>query len=135
MRKMSAVIEAHTHYRIPRLAYGKLHRHISLRSGMRLHISVLTSEKLLSSLYGKIFHHIDDLTSAVISLRGISLGVLIRKHRAHCGHDRGAYPVFRCYKFDMLGLTLKLRRYRIRDPGIDLPYVVNRIHGIFLSIF
>ena len=60
---------------------------------MGLDIGVIAAEELLRALDGQSLHHVHALTSAVIALAGITLGVFVGQHRAHRHHNRLGYDV------------------------------------------
>ena len=75
--EMPAVGQILSHDRIARLQHRKLHCHIRLRPGMRLHIHIFAAENLLCTLNRQILYHIHAFTAAVIPLSGIALCIFI----------------------------------------------------------
>src|SRR5687768_10234058 len=49
---------------------------------MGLHVGVLGAEQGLGAIDRQLFGHVDELATAVVTLAGISLGVLVRQHGA-----------------------------------------------------
>jgi hypothetical protein len=77
---MSAMSQVHAEDRIARLAGGKIHCHVGLRSGMRLDIGVLGAEQLFGAINGQLLSYVDKLATTVIALRRIAFRVLVRQH-------------------------------------------------------
>ena len=125
MGQMSAVIQVHAHDRITRFQYGKLHCHIRLCSGMGLYIGIITAEQLLGTLDCQIFDDIHALTSAVISLAGITFRIFIGQGTAHSRHDCLAYPVFGSDQFNMTVLTILLVDNGLCHLGINFFYFIQ----------
>ena len=80
---MAAVREIHSENGIARLERGHIDRDIGLRAGVRLHVGVLGAEELLRAVDRKLLGLVDEFAAAVIALRAVAFGVLIRQHRAH----------------------------------------------------
>ena len=119
VRKVSAVVQIHSHKSVSRLHYRKKYCHISLRAGMRLNIHIFTSEKLFRPVSCQIFNNVNALAAAVISFSRISFCIFIRQRASHSSHDRFADPVFRRNQLNMRVLTLLLgfdclRNFRVR---------------------
>ena len=93
MCQMSAMCQIHSHKCIARLQNSEEYCHICLCTGMWLNIDIFTSKQLLCTLSCKIFHYIDILTSAIITLSRISLCVLVRKRTSHSCHNCLGYDI------------------------------------------
>ena len=115
VRQMSAVGETHAHHRITRFKQRKIHRSIRLRTGMRLNVGVLRTEKLLRALAGDVLDHIHIFAAAVIAMSGIALGIFVRQMRTDRRHHCGAYEVFGSNQLNMVALTSKLIIHRLTD--------------------
>ena len=79
---------------VPRLQQRKKYRHISLCSGVGLHICIGTSENLHSPLSGQILYHVHALTASVIPFSRISFCVFVCQGTSHRCHNRLTDPVF-----------------------------------------
>src|SRR2546422_11629516 len=80
---MSAVSQVQDQNRVARLQDGSVGCHVGLRTGMRLNVSVLRSEKFPGALTREFLHHIGELAASVITLSGIALCIFIRENRTH----------------------------------------------------
>ena len=58
MCQMSAVIQIHAHNGITGIQHCKLHCQISLCTGMRLYICVITAKELFCTLNSKVLYNI-----------------------------------------------------------------------------
>ena len=100
---------------------------------MRLDIGVLGSEKRLCPVDGKLFDHVDVLTSAVIPRAGIAFSVLVCQMTSHSLHDGAACEVFGCNKLNVIALTLQLPLHRSVKLGVTAFY--NVVAHICLHIW
>ena len=107
MRQMTAVAEIHAEYRVAGLQKCKIYRDVRLRAGVRLNVRVLSSEKLLCSVYRELLDNVDILATAIVSRAGIALGIFIGKVASHSLHNGAAGEVFGRYQLDVVALTLK----------------------------
>ncbi len=125
MCQMTTVVKIHSHNRIARLKHCKLDCHICLRAGMRLYICIITAKKLLCTLNCKVFHHIDALTAAIVTLSGIPLRIFIGQRAAHCRHHGLAHPVLGRNQFNMAILPLLFRHNSICNLWVNISYFVK----------
>ena len=72
---------------------------------MRLHVGVGGTEQLFGALDGQGFDHIHILATTVVTLGGVTFGVLVGQLGALGFHDTGAGVVLRRNQLDMLFLT------------------------------
>ena len=86
--KVSAMGQIQAQDGVARLQNRRESLHVGLRSGMRLHIGVLGAKEFLRPFTRQIFHHIGKFAAAVVALARISLGIFVRKDRAH-GFEHG----------------------------------------------
>ena len=106
---MAALGKIHTHYGIAGIKKSKVYSYIRLSTRMRLNICEFGTEKLLSSVARDVFHYINILAAAVVTLAGIALGVLVCKNAAHSRHNCRRNDVFARYKLYVSLLTGKLQ--------------------------
>ena len=109
MGQMPAVGKAHTHDRITGGEQGKIYGGVCLRAGMGLHVCKLCAEQLLCALNGEIFCNVHALATAVVTLPGVSLGVLVGQDAALCDEYRLGYDVFGGNQFNAVLFSLKFR--------------------------
>ena len=83
VRKVTAVREIQSQHGIARLNHRSVRRHVGGRAGVRLHVGMLGAEELFGAIARQILHHVGELASAVVTLTGISLGILVGEDRAH----------------------------------------------------
>jgi hypothetical protein len=98
--------KVHAHIEVARAHHGKIHGHIRLGPGMRLHIGVLCAEELHSSLPGQLFNLIDEHAAAVIALPRISFRVLVGEDAALGLHDCRRGKILRRNQFKAVFLTI-----------------------------
>ena len=65
MRQVTAMIQVHSHHFISRSEHCKLHCHIRLCPGVRLHIGMFGAEQLPGARDGEPFDLIDDLVADI----------------------------------------------------------------------
>ena len=113
--QVPAVGKAHAHHRVARLKYRRVRLHICLSARVGLHIRRLCAEKLLGALYRDILHNVHAFAAAVIPPAGVTLGVFIGQHAAHCRHDGGRDDILRSDKLQIPALPFKLRLHCFAD--------------------
>ena len=124
VRQVPAVCEVHTHHGVTGLEQCELYSHIGLCAGVRLNIDILATEQFLRALNRKIFRDVHTLASAVVTLAGISLRILVREHAAHRSHNGLADQVLGGDQLNVLSLTAEL--------GLNAfgKFRINRFHII-----
>ena len=118
--QMSSMGQVHAHHRIPRFQHGEEYRHIGLRSGMGLHIGVLTAEQFFRPVNGKLLHFVHTDAAAVKSLSRITFCIFIGKRASHGRHHRLAHPVLGSDQLDMGILALYFSLDQIGDFAVHL---------------
>src|SRR6476646_1869085 len=88
VREMSAMRQVQPEDGIARLQHAGVSGLIGLRSGMRLDVGVLGVEEFLGALPGEVLDDIGKLAAAVVTLAGITFGILVREHAAGGFEDR-----------------------------------------------
>ena len=68
--KVSAVCKVQTHESVARVEASKQHSLVSLCARVGLYVGKLGSEQLFNSLDGQVFHLVNHLATAVITLCG-----------------------------------------------------------------
>ena len=116
--KVSAVSKAHTHYRIAGIQQCKINRRVSLCAGVSLYIRILCSEQLAGTFNSDILNYINILASAVITLAGVSLSILVRKNASHSRHNSRRNDILTCNKLKISFLTGKLLVHCVSNIGI-----------------
>ena len=75
---------------------------------MRLHVGILSTKELADAVNGQLLYLVYYLATAIVTLAGITLGVLVRQVRAHGLHHLIAYKVLTGNQLDALQLALML---------------------------
>ena len=83
MRQVTAMIQVHSHHFISRSEHCKLHCHIRLCPGVRLHIDIFTAKQLFRTLNRQILCHIYTLASAIITFSRIPFRIFVRERTSH----------------------------------------------------
>src|SRR4051794_4265733 len=120
MRQMPAMRKVHTQYLIAIRDCGEVDTHVCLGAAVRLNVCMLCTKEFLSPINRRLLDHVNKLTSSVISLFRITLGVLVRKNGAHCFEHRFADEIFRGNQFQSVALTRNFIVNSARDDRIDL---------------
>ena len=87
---------------------------------MRLNVGAVRAEELFCALDSEIFNDVNEFAAAVITLAGITLGVFVGQHAAHCRHNGGRDEVLRGDKLDVASLPAKLEIHGIRHFRVIL---------------
>jgi hypothetical protein len=119
---MSAVCEIHRKNLVTGLKKRKESRKVGIRSGMRLNVCVISAPKLASTGASDLLDLINKFTSAVVTLAGITLGILVGKNTARCEKNCLGNDVFGCDKLDITALTRKFSATRRADFGVKILY-------------
>jgi len=75
--------QRHAQHCIAWFQRGHIHRHVGRCPGVRLHVGVIRSEKLLGTVDGQLLDLVRNFAAAVVALARIALRVLFRKDRPH----------------------------------------------------
>ena len=108
MRKVTAVGEIQTHKCISRLETSHKHRHICLRTRVRLHICILCIKELAYSVYCKLLNLVHHFTTAIIPCSGITLRIFVGAYGAERLQHLITYKILRSYKLYAIHLTIFL---------------------------
>ncbi len=135
MSKVTAVSKAHTENSIARLEKCKVNSCVSLSTGVWLYVSVLSAEKLASSLDSDFLYFVNALTSAVVSLARIAFSVLVCEYRTHSSHNSRGNDVLTCDKFEVSLLTSKFFTHSFADSRIIIGNKSDRIHKIVIHSY
>ena len=135
MGEVAAVGQAHAHHRVARLEQREVHGCVCLRAGMGLDVGMLGAKELLGALAGHFFDLVYKLAAAVVTLSGISLGILVGQVRTHRLHDGGTDKVFRSNQLDVGLLALQFALHGGVNFRVGL--LDGRVfqHGLRLLIF
>jgi hypothetical protein len=75
---------------------------------MRLNVCVICAPQLASTLTGDILYLVNEFASAVVTLTGIALCILVGENAARCKKNCLGNDILGCDKLDVALLTLKL---------------------------
>src|SRR5690349_4597306 len=127
---MAAMSERHTEHRIARVQGREKHRLVRLCSRMRLNVRVTGSEQLFRAIDRELLGDVDVLAAAVITLPGITFGVLVRKHRALRMQNARARVIFGSDELDVLFLSAVFLFDRAPDVLVErLESFFEGVHG------
>ena len=113
--QVTAVGQVHAHKGVAGLQNGKEDSHVGLGAGMGLHVGIVTAEELLGPLDGDVLHHVHALAAAVVTLSGITLGVLVGEHAAHGHHNGLGNDVFGSDELQISSLSGKLSLHGLTE--------------------
>ena len=116
---MAAITQIHAHHGIAGLEDGEIHRLVSLRARVRLHVGIFGAEQLFNAIYGDFLNLVDKLATAIEALARITLGILVGKLRTLRLHHGRARIVFRGDQLNMLILALALGFNAAPQVGIN----------------
>ena len=128
VREVSAVSKIESHNGIARLKKREENGKIRRCAAVRLNIGMICAEQLLCAVARNVLDDIDILTSAVISLSGQTLSILIGKHGPRCEQHALRNNILGGYQLDVMTLTLKLKRAGIIDLFIIRGKFIKKIH-------
>src|SRR5438105_3223871 len=119
MGEVATVREVQSKDGVSRLQDCAVRLHVGGGTGVRLHIRMLGAEQLLGALARQVLYHVRELASAVVTLSGISFGVLVGKHRPHGFEHSFAYKVLGSDQFQALMLAARFVIDSSGDIGIN----------------
>ena len=132
--QVTAMGQAHAQHHIARFTEGHVDGGVGLGAGVGLDIGEVGAEQGLGAVDGQLLGDIDVLATAVITLAGIALGVLVGEHRTLGLHHPGAGVVLRGDELDVLFLAAFLvldRRPELVVIALDAGGLVK--HGVASS--
>ncbi len=97
---------------------------------MRLHVGVGRTKQLLGAGNGQILSDVDKLAATVVTLAGVTFGVLVGQHTALGFHHPRAGVVFRRDQFDVCFLALFFRLHGVPKFVIETgDFHITSKHG------
>src|ERR1041385_9444634 len=93
--EMAAMRKIHAENRVSGLQYSQVHRHIGLAPGVRLHVDMIGSKKLLCAINRQVFYDIHELSASVIPAAGISFRLTVCEDGPGCIQNGTVGEVFR----------------------------------------
>ena len=117
--EVTALIQAHAEYGVAGVQQREVNRGIGLRPGVGLNVGVSRAKQLLGPLDRQGFGDVDELAAAVIALAGVTLGVLVGKHRTLGFENPRTGVVLRGNQLDMVFLTSSLRGDGLGKLGVE----------------
>ena len=120
--EVTAVAEVEPHEGVAGFEARHEHRHVRLRTAVRLYVHVLGVIEAFETVAGDILRDVHYLAPAVVAVTGIALGVLVSQHAAHRLHHLVTHEVLTGDQFDTFGLTLPL-------PADDVKNLCVTIHS------
>ena len=100
---------------VPGFEAGHKDGHVSLSAGVWLDVDIGSTIELFESCACEFLDLVHDLASAVVSVRGIALGVLVGKDGAHGLEDLVADEIFGGDEFDASHLALAFLSDEVKD--------------------
>src|SRR5437868_11251810 len=86
---------------------------------MRLHVSVIGSEKFFRAINRRLLYYISPLAPAVVTLLRIAFRILVREDRTHSFQHGLAHEILRRDKLKAVGLTTNFVINRLRNQRIN----------------
>jgi hypothetical protein len=119
---MSSVRKIHRKNLVTGIEKSEKRRKVSVSSTVRLHVCVISSPKLACTLTGDILYLVNELTTAIVTLAGITLSILICENSARCKKNCLGNDILGRDKLDVAALSAKLSAASGADFGIELFY-------------
>ncbi len=120
VREVAALVEAHPHHLVAGLEQRHERGLIRVRARVGLHIGVLRAEEGTGTIAREVLGVIDHEVAAVVTLRGVTLGVLVGKHRALRFEHRSRREVLRRDELDRGVLSFELAPDDVGDLGVGV---------------
>ena len=126
--EVPALGEGHAEHGIAGLQHRIVDRKVGIGAAVRLDVGEFDAEEFLRALDRKFLRAVDELTSAVIALAGITLRILVGVETACRRHDCGRDDVFACDEFEVVLLTAELLHHGTVKFGIHRTYALEVYH-------
>ncbi len=118
--QVTAVAQIETEKFVTGLQTCHEHGHVGLCSRVGLNVGPLCAKHLLEAVDSDKLCFVHHFTSAVITVAGIALGILVGEARAHGLHHLVTDEIFRGNKFDAFLLTLMFAFDDVEDCVVSL---------------
>src|SRR4051812_655401 len=130
---MTAVRQAHAQQLVPRFHCSEVRGHVGLRTGVRLHVCVLSTKELLRPVDRDLLRDVDKLAAAIIAFARITLGVLVREDRSGCFQNCGGSKIFARNQLERSVLAFRLTDDCVEYFGILPPQLFDHTYDLFSS--
>ena len=131
MRQVAAVIETQPQHRVTELEHRLIRAHVCVGPAVRLHVGMIGPEQTLGTVDRERLDIVDDSVATVVTLAGISLGVLVGEDRTDGAHDSGRCEVLAGDQLQPRDLAFCLGIDEVEQFGVGLG-VGREWHGSVL---
>ncbi len=126
--QVTAVGEVHAHVGVAGLEQSLERGEVGGSTGVGLDVGVLSAEQLAGALTSDLFGLVDAVAAAVVTLAGITLGILVGKAGAHRHHDGGGDDILGSDQLDVALLAVIF----LLNGGADFGVILgHEFHGFF----
>ncbi len=122
--QVAALRQVHTQNGIARLQQRGVNSEVSLRTGVRLHVSVVGAEQFFRAVDSQLLYDINVFATAVVALARITFSVFVGQLRPLRLHHARAGVVFGGDQFDVLFLTYFFLLHSLPQFGI----IIGNVH-------
>src|SRR5262245_3486674 len=105
MSQMATVREVHSQNLLAILDCGQIHRHVCLCATVWLYVCVICTKQLFRAVDRCLLNNVGPLTTPVVTLSRITVGVLVRKDRTRSFEHRFTDKILRSDEFQSVGLA------------------------------
>ena len=130
--QMTALGQVHAHDGVAHIEQGKVDGQVGLGAGMGLHVGVLGAEELASPADGDVLHLVHILAAAVVTVAGITFGILVGEHAAHGGYDGGGDDVLAGNQLNVLALAHQFPLHGGAQFGVGGFHKADGVHHILI---
>ena len=114
------MIQVQTHEGVTGLQYGQQHSGIGLSTGVGLYVGILGTKQLANAVDGQLLYFVDDLATAVVTVSGITLGILVGQVGTHGLHHLVAYKILTGNQLNAFQLALMLFLNQLKDSVVSV---------------
>jgi len=131
--QMTAMTEIHSQDRVAGLEHGKVHGHIGLGTGMRLHVGIFRVEEPTGPFLSQPFGNVHKFAATIVSSAWVTLGIFIGQDRTLRLKHRPADEMLGSNELELSLLTFllvtdypgnfRINNFELRHP---FPFTDNR---------
>ena len=122
--QVAALCQVHTQNGIARLQQSGVNSEVSLRTRVRLYVSVVSAKQLFCTIDSQLLNDINVLATAVVAFARITFSIFVGQLRTLRLHNTRAGVVFGGDQFDVLFLTYFFLLHSLPQFGI----IIGNVH-------
>ena len=124
MREVATVVKVQAHEGVAWLQHCQQNCSISLCTRVGLYVGILSTKELAYAVDSQLFNFVDNLTTTIVTVARLTLGILVGQVAAHGFHHLVAYEVLTRNQLDALQLALMLFLNQLKNCVVSVHFVL-----------